>query len=427
MSGLIKRKNSILNIPIRNLVFIFFSFSFEALLLFGNNNFYFDEILLILSIFIIIAGLIKNFNFYYRYVILFFLLFLIGLISYYISGFQRSLYLLIADYLLVFKFLFYFFGIYIFFRHYGKKIDLSTFHRANKYFMSFLIVVATILILKEKFIDGVDRPVLFSDYSGYTGAFLIYSLISFLIYYEFLKIIKINVASTIILIFIIVDLMLLNHSTTLLIAFLIFLFFILNRLNISKVIIYLMLIVAGIICIVLFSEKITEYFGDSNHPRYLLYYNSLAIFIRCFPFGCGLSLYGTSIASDPYSPLYIELGFNDRRGMRDGETMFLTDAYYPGIIAEFGFLGLVVLFFLIYKIIKLITAKKTSKFNLYVFFVFLALALYGVTFNILNTLSSFAYFFIVLSVFGQEKNRKIIIANHGINSFANYNLKRRTK
>lgn len=78
-------------------------------------------------------------------------------------------------------------------------------------------------------------------------------------------------------------------------------------------------------------------------PRLLFINTSIEIFISKFPFGIGPGYFGSALANMFYSPLYVDLGWSNIRGFgENSSTNFLNDTFWPMIIAQYGFLGLLV-------------------------------------------------------------------------------------
>lgn len=79
-------------------------------------------------------------------------------------------------------------------------------------------------------------------------------------------------------------------------------------------------------------------------PRLKLAVASLTLAVENFPLGTGLSTFGSATSVDVYSPLYGELGLSNHYGMTSSDPRFLMDTFWPMLLAEIGFLG--VLFYL---------------------------------------------------------------------------------
>lgn len=86
-----------------------------------------------------------------------------------------------------------------------------------------------------------------------------------------------------------------------------------------------------------------EYFGNVEETaRTLLYRDSFLLAAAAFPLGVGFGRFGSFLASQQYSPEYIALGYPSIYRMGIGENSgFLSDTFWPAILGESGFLGLI--------------------------------------------------------------------------------------
>lgn len=99
--------------------------------------------------------------------------------------------------------------------------------------------------------------------------------------------------------------------------------------------------VAGRDIVHAYQATYSEYIRDaSDAPRTMLYRAAADIATNDFPLGAGLGRFGTSVAFDHYSPIYYDLGFNRYYGFAPKTGNFATDTYWPGIIGEAGWFGL---------------------------------------------------------------------------------------
>lgn len=78
--------------------------------------------------------------------------------------------------------------------------------------------------------------------------------------------------------------------------------------------------------------------SQSIDPRVVFYYNSFIVFFDFFPFGSGFGSFGGFAAANFNQTLYNELDFGNYTWFN--QNIFLTDTYYPHVIAETGLLGL---------------------------------------------------------------------------------------
>lgn len=127
------------------------------------------------------------------------------------------------------------------------------------------------------------------------------------------------------------------------------------------------LIFIAIIAIGIAIPAIQKYFLNSDTSRAILLKTGIKIAKENFPFGVGFANYGTSASYiKSYSALYHDLGFDKIYALRynEGGITELADCYWPAVLGEMGWIGLV-LFIVMFLIIakKLIRNAKTSKWT----------------------------------------------------------------
>ena len=89
-----------------------------------------------------------------------------------------------------------------------------------------------------------------------------------------------------------------------------------------------------------------EYFSNIGATaRTTMTIDSATLAVAAFTLGVGLGRFGSAVASSNYSPVYEELGYTRIYGMGPGERGgFLADTFWPSILAETGFFGLLLYF-----------------------------------------------------------------------------------
>lgn len=108
-------------------------------------------------------------------------------------------------------------------------------------------------------------------------------------------------------------------------------------------------------------DQIQEYFLTSTSARSLLIQDGIAIAGQLFPFGSGFATFGTYMSGEYYSPLYYEYGLNAVWGLWPSNPTFVSDSFWPAILAQFGFIGLVALVYLLVEVCKSIAADAWAK------------------------------------------------------------------
>ncbi|MBO5478794.1 MAG: hypothetical protein J6A04_03660 [Clostridia bacterium] len=120
-------------------------------------------------------------------------------------------------------------------------------------------------------------------------------------------------------------------------------------------------ILGGILCLFLVQNQFQEYFFEDRYsPRAILLKDSFELMMKHFPIGTGFGTFGSSIAVNYYSPLYILLGYPSNWGMSQSYSAFLTDSFWPTIFAQFGIIGLITFLVIILYFLK-ITIKQIKQ------------------------------------------------------------------
>lgn len=150
----------------------------------------------------------------------------------------------------------------------------------------------------------------------------------------------------------------------------------------------------------LYEQTMFRYFSDSGFytPRNILMEKSILIANQNFPLGSGLGTFGSWMSVVNYSPLYQEYSLAGNYGMSKGFPVFLTDTYWPMIIAELGWLGFLFVFtFWFYLLFKILSKYKNSSKNFEFFTLFTFLALFQLIIESLSapTLSRSPQIFII--------------------------------
>lgn len=107
--------------------------------------------------------------------------------------------------------------------------------------------------------------------------------------------------------------------------------------------------------------KIQFYFlASTRTARAVLLRYGIKTAVDYFPLGAGFGSYGTYAAKFYRSPLYDQYNFSGYYGLSEDYGAFLTDNYWPAILAEFGFAGAILMVLLIATIF-MIVIRSTSK------------------------------------------------------------------
>lgn len=94
------------------------------------------------------------------------------------------------------------------------------------------------------------------------------------------------------------------------------------------------------------------YFIASDTPRLILLLSSWDLFISNFPFGAGAGTFASGVAKMFYSPIYSQLGFEGFYGLNSLDGRFLNDSFWPIVLGQYGFVGLLIVLWLFYCVLK---------------------------------------------------------------------------
>jgi len=114
----------------------------------------------------------------------------------------------------------------------------------------------------------------------------------------------------------------------------------------------ILLLVAFFICVgavggdsivMLFTEGYDTYVAARDPTRVArnaMYLGAFELAVDYFPLGVGFGLFGGYVSQLYYSQIYHELGLSQIWGLSPTEDMFLLDAFWPHVLGQFGFIGL---------------------------------------------------------------------------------------
>ncbi len=137
--------------------------------------------------------------------------------------------------------------------------------------------------------------------------------------------------------------------------------------NVKKINPSHIILIAVLIFIVFMPQINSYYFSVEDSPRKILTETGLEIAARFFPIGAGFGTYGSYISGAVYSPLYYEYGLSHIWGFEKEDYFFISDTFWPMIIAQFGYLGLILFLVIISKFLILISRLLKLKIN-YLFY-----------------------------------------------------------
>lgn len=116
-------------------------------------------------------------------------------------------------------------------------------------------------------------------------------------------------------------------------------------------------------------KEISYYFMNPNTARSQLVQKSILIANDHFPFGTGFGTYGSDVTRKSYSQLYHDYLIDKVYGLSENKTSFITDNYWPMIIAQFGFIGLLIILGVFYNIYKYIQKRVNMKNKISIYYI----------------------------------------------------------
>lgn len=100
-------------------------------------------------------------------------------------------------------------------------------------------------------------------------------------------------------------------------------------------------VMAGLAVLAIAYEQIGLYYLNDGTARSVLLSKSFEVANMFFPTGAGFASYGSNITRDFYPAFYYYLGFDHVHGLTPLNSNYLVDSFWPIIIGQFGWLGLI--------------------------------------------------------------------------------------
>ena len=135
-----------------------------------------------------------------------------------------------------------------------------------------------------------------------------------------------------------------------------------RKINITKI------GLAAILAILVAWQQISFYYiRGAGNARNALTVTSFLIAKDHFPFGSGFGTFGSYFSSVNYSPIYMKYGISGIYGLENGRSMFISDTFWPMILGQFGFFGLICYISIVYIMWKEIQLGfKVERINIYI-------------------------------------------------------------
>lgn len=125
-------------------------------------------------------------------------------------------------------------------------------------------------------------------------------------------------------------------------------------------------------------NKIEFYFFSSiqsDSARYQLLTKSIIIANDYFPIGSGFGTFASHYSGKYYSPLYYMYNISNVHGLVKGKCYFVSDSFWPMILAQTGWIGLIFFIIALFFLLKQINLLKNINVSYYVSSLFIILYL----------------------------------------------------
>ena len=180
---------------------------------------------------------------------------------------------------------------------------------------------------------GIKTNALFYQHATYLAAASVFLLVNIILWQD-----KINLKYMLIALLLIATT--LRAKSLAFVAIFVLLAFYIMKTN--KKISILKLAILGIICIFVAFDQIYYYFVEiEDSARASLLKTSIEIANDYFPTGTGFATYGSHFSIEPYSEIYEKYEIDKIYGLTEGNSNFVSDNFWPMIVGQFGYTGLI--------------------------------------------------------------------------------------
>lgn len=328
------------------------------------------------------------------------LIFCIGLISIIRSHYQ-TLPIAISDALIFFKFLFIYLGSKVVFS--GLNISAMSSLNIQAILYSFMLFILSIGNFIFKIFPTFDYRLFFQSQQLFfchptylvSTSVIILSLLTLYLKYN-----KSNIIYILMISFVIFITGRFKAFAILGVYLLLFYIYIIRKQSLH--LIHYILIMFIVVTITY--PQLKSVFSHPDTARTALVASSIKIAADHFPFGAGFGTFGSYISSKYYSPLYLKYGISEIWGLQASNPSFITDTFWPMVIGQFGYFGLVLfiaLLFYIYKSIQRIT-KNDVYINVSFLTCFFYLLVSSIAESSFSSYTSVCYF-LLFAVYANSK------------------------
>lgn len=113
-------------------------------------------------------------------------------------------------------------------------------------------------------------------------------------------------------------------------------------------------------------DQLQNVFLNDTQARAIMLRGSFVVANQYFPLGSGFGTFGSHMASVYYSPIYSAFGYGKLYEMSAKSGSFLTDIFWPTVIAQFGYIGLLLFLVIVFYLFKMAFQLKKADRSDYV-------------------------------------------------------------
>lgn len=103
-----------------------------------------------------------------------------------------------------------------------------------------------------------------------------------------------------------------------------------------------------------------------EEARNALYITSVSLMKEYFPWGAGLGRFGSWMSQVNYSPIYRKYGLSGVYGLTRKSPKYMTDTFWPAVLGETGFLGMLFFFWILARLGWLLYSRSKRTSDLFI-------------------------------------------------------------
>lgn len=298
----------------------------------------------------------------YMIIVLMLLIDLLGVISNLIN-YHANIQAVLSDALICNKFVF----VYIFTKYYFKKINFQKFEKKFRFHIEMITFILFFLLICDRFFKLFDSHM-------YRGGIYVSKLFfthpTYLVATSVLLLCLYNMCNPekkmkywLVVIMNVLLMISTVRSKAAVFAAIYFVIYYLVDLKDKKITLGKTFIILTVMILCGYST-FEFYFIDNDTARLLLVTSAITLGFKYFPLGTGFASFGSYYSGVYYSKIYYMLGINTRWGLSESNHAVISDNFWPMIIGQFGFIGLVLFALIIFLILKNINQifDKSARF-----------------------------------------------------------------